>query len=83
MTTISATDARKSLFPLLGQVNEDHSVITITSKAGNGVLLSEEDYQAWLTTMHLFSTPTNARRLSDAIARSEHGEYEAHDLDRS
>jgi len=64
-------------------VNEDHSAVTITSKAGNGVLLSEEDYEAWQTTLHLFSTPANARRLSEAIARSEHGEYEAHELDRS
>lgn len=83
MPTITASDARKSLFPLLGQVNEDHSVVTITSKAGNGVLLSEEDYEAWQTTLYLFSTPANARRLSEAIARSERGEYEPHELDRS
>jgi antitoxin YefM len=81
--TITASDARRSLFPLLGQVNEDHSVVTITSKAGNGVLLSEEDYEAWQTTMYLFSTPANARRLSEAIERSDRGEYAAHELDRS
>ncbi len=83
MPTITASDARKSLFPLLGQVNEDHSVVTITSKAGNGVLLSEEDYEAWQTTLYLFSTPANARRLFEAIERSERGEYEPHELDRS
>lgn len=83
MTTISASDARKTLFPLLGQINEDHSAVTITSKAGNGVLLSEEDYEAWLTTMHLFSTPANARRLSEAIERSEQHDYSAYELDRS
>lgn len=82
MTTITASDARKSLFPLLGKVNEDHTAVTITSRAGNAVLLSEEDYQAWQTTLYLFSTPANARRLSGAIERSEHGEYEPHDLDR-
>ena len=83
MPTITASDARKSLFPLLGQVNEDHSAVTITSKAGNGVLLSEEDYEAWQTTLYLFSTPANARRLSEAIKRSEHKEYEVHELDHS
>ena len=82
MTTITASDARKSLFPLLGQVNDDHTAVTITSKAGNGVLMSEEDYQAWQTTVYLFSTPTNARRLAEAIERSERGEYSAQDLDR-
>lgn len=82
MTTVNASDARRMLFPLLGQVNEDHSVVTITSKAGNGVLMSEEDYEAWQTTMHLFSTPANARRLSEAIERSEAGDFEPRELDR-
>lgn len=83
MTTITASDARKSLFPLLGQVNEDHSAVTITSKAGNGVLISEEDYEAWQTTLYLFSTPSNARRLVEAIERSENGSFEVHELDRA
>ncbi len=82
MTTITASDARRSLFPLLGRINDDHTAVTITSKAGNGVLISEEDYEAWQTTMHLFSTPANARRLSEAIERSERGDYSEHDLDR-
>ncbi|MEP6842248.1 MAG: type II toxin-antitoxin system Phd/YefM family antitoxin [Pseudolysinimonas sp.] len=81
MATITASEARKSLFPLLGQVNEDHSVVTITSKAGNGVLISEEDYDALQTTMYLLSTPANARRLADAVDRSERGEYAEHPLD--
>ena len=82
MATITASDARRCLFPLLGQINDDHSVVTITSKAGNGVLISEADYETWLTTMHLFSTPSNARRLVEAIDRSENGNFEAHELDR-
>lgn len=83
MSTMTASEARKSLFPLLGQVNEDHSVVTITSKAGNGVLIAEEDYDAWQTTMYLLSTPTNARRLADALDRSERGEYTEHQLDHA
>ena len=83
MTTVTASDARKSLFPLLGQVNEDHSVVTITSKAGNAVLISEEDYEAWQTTLYLFSTPTNARRLSEALERSDAGNYMSRELDRT
>lgn len=67
MSTMSASEARKNLFPLLGQVNADHDVVRITSKAGNGVLISEDDYEAWQTTRHLFSTPANARRLLGSI----------------
>ena len=67
MSTMSASEARKNLFPLLGQVSEDHHVVRITCKAGNAVLISEDDYEAWQTTRHLFSTPANARRLLGSI----------------
>jgi len=65
---MSASEARGQLFPLLGRVNADHDVVRITSKAGNGVLISEDDYEAWQTTRYLFSTPANARRLVEAGA---------------
>ena len=64
---MGAGEARKNLFPLLGQVNADHDVIRITSKAGNAVLIAEDDYEAWQTTRHLFSSPANARRLLGSI----------------
>ena len=67
MSTMSASEARKNLFPLLGQVNQDHDVVRFTSKAGNAVLMSETDYEAWQTTRYLFSTPANARRLLGSI----------------
>ena len=73
---MSASEARKNLFPLLGRVNEDHDVIRITSKAGNAVLISEADYEAWQTTRHLFSTPANARWLvgiDSGVARRQPG----------
>ena len=73
MPTMSASEARKNLFPLLGQVNEDHDVVRITSKAGNAVLISEADYEAWQTTRHLFSTPVNARRLLGSIEEWQAG----------
>ena len=73
MSTMSASEARKNLFPLLGQVNEDHDVVRITSKAGNAVLISEADYEAWQTTRHLFSTPANARRLLGSIEEWQAG----------
>lgn len=82
MATMSASEARKQLYPLLGKVNADHDVVRITSKAGNGVLISEEDYEAWQTTRYLFSTPANARRLLGSIEEWRRGELiEGPDLD--
>ncbi len=73
MSTMSASEARKNLFPLMGRVNADHDVVRITSKAGNAVLISEADYEAWQTTRHLFSTPANARRLLGSIQEWQEG----------
>ena len=63
MTTMTASEARKNLpTPEPGERGSRRGV-RITSKAGIAVLLSEDDYEAWQTTRHLFSTPPNARRL--------------------
>jgi len=69
--TISASDARKRLFPLLEQVNTDHEPVRITSKAGDAVLMSADDYDSWQETVYLLRSPENARRLMEAVARDK------------
>ena len=69
--TISAHDASESLVALIGQVNDAHSAITITTPAGSGVLISEADYLAWKQNMHLLAMPSNARLIVDVLERSE------------
>lgn len=44
--SITASEARKGLFPLIKKVNDDHEAIEIVSKHGNAVLVSAEDYAA-------------------------------------
>ncbi|MFE5211562.1 type II toxin-antitoxin system Phd/YefM family antitoxin [Streptomyces sp. NPDC056600] len=72
--TISASEARQRLYPLLKQVNDDHAPVRISSKQGNAVLMSEEDFDAWQETMYLLSTPANATRLLAAVARDKAGQ---------
>jgi antitoxin YefM len=72
--TITASEARQKLFPLLAEVNESHAEVRITSKAGNGVLVSEEDFEAWQTTRHLFSSRANAEHLLESLAQAQRGE---------
>lgn len=66
---ISASEARQRLFPLLEQVNTDHEPVRITSKAGDAVLMSADDYDSWQETVYLLRSPENARRLMEALAR--------------
>lgn len=68
---ISASEARQRLFPLLEQVNTDHEPVRITSKAGDAVLMSADDYDSWQETVYLLRSPENARRLMESVARDK------------
>jgi len=79
--TISAAEARRRLYPLIKEVNDDRVAIEITSRHGNAVLMAAEEFSSWKETMYLFSTPNNARRLRAAYDRAKSGQYEEHPLD--
>lgn len=79
MSAITATDARKQLFPLLQRVNDDHVPVEIVHKSGNAILVSKEDWDAMVETAYL-SRGENGRRLRQAIARVEAGGGVEHDL---
>ncbi|WP_301280790.1 type II toxin-antitoxin system Phd/YefM family antitoxin [Actinomyces sp. oral taxon 414] len=79
---MSASQARKTLFPLIEQVNNDRDVVEIVSRKGSAVLMSAEEYAAWRETAYLFRSPANARRLLDAYERARAGQTEVHELDR-
>lgn len=81
--SISASEARKSLFPLIERVNQDHQAVEIVSRKGNAVLMPADEYAAWQETAYLFRSPANARRLLDAYDRARAGTTQTHDLDRA
>ncbi|WP_277605728.1 type II toxin-antitoxin system prevent-host-death family antitoxin [Glycomyces sp. L485] len=78
--TITASEARKDLFPLIKKVNDDHAPVRIASKNGNAVLMSEEDYEAWQETMFLLRSRRNAERLMKSIAEMDSGGGTVRDL---
>ncbi len=79
---ITASEARKNLFPLIEQVNQDRTPVEITSKRGDAVLISIDDYRALEETAHLLRSPTNARRLLQSLDQARAGSVEEHQLDR-
>ncbi|TNU72921.1 type II toxin-antitoxin system prevent-host-death family antitoxin [Miniimonas arenae] len=81
--SISASEARKTLFPLIERVNDDREAIEIVSRRGNAVLMAADDYAAWQETAYLFRSPANARRLLDAFERAREHQTEAHELDQA
>mgnify|MGYP000938951954 FL=1 len=58
MTAINATAARRNLYQLISEVNENCSPVIITNTRGkNAVLLSEEDWNAVQETLYLNVIP--------------------------
>ena len=57
MTTLSATEARKSLYNLVDEVALSHDPIQIVGKRHSAVLISEDDWRAIQETLYLTSIP--------------------------
>jgi len=68
--SITASEARRNLFPLIEQVNEDHTPIEISSRRGNAVLMSRADFDALEATAYLLRVPANAHWLLDSLAQA-------------
>ncbi|MFE5676447.1 type II toxin-antitoxin system Phd/YefM family antitoxin [Streptomyces erythrochromogenes] len=45
----------------------------MSSTNGDAVLMSAADYDSWQETIHLLGSPSNARRLMEAVARDRAG----------
>lgn len=77
---VTASEARKNLFPLIERVNEDHTPVEITSRKGDAVLMSRADFDALQETAYLLRVPANARRLMDSLDQARRGDREEHEL---
>jgi antitoxin YefM len=64
MTAITASEARKRLFSLLDQVNEDHTPVEILHSRADAVLVSKADWDAMEETAYLLRSPANAAWLA-------------------
>ena len=57
MKSLTATSVRSDLFNVIKAAVKTHEPVGITSRAGDAVLLSKEDYEDLLETLELLSTP--------------------------
>jgi len=71
--SITASEARRNLFPLIERVNEDRTIVEIVSRRGNAVLMAADEYAALAETAYLLRSPANARRLHTAYTDAVEG----------
>lgn len=67
-SSITATEARKSLYRLIDEVSESHEPVQITGKRGSAMLVSEDDWRAVQETLHLVSIPGMRESILDGMA---------------
>lgn len=80
VVSVTASQARARLFPLIQSVNDDQAAIEIVSRNGTAFLVSAEEYLALKETVYLLSSPANAARLRDSIAAHRDGRAEERGL---
>jgi antitoxin YefM len=72
--TITATELRTKLFQVLKKTVKGHLHTKISSKEGNAVLLSEEEYESLLETAELLSIPKLNETLKEGDKDIEKGD---------
>jgi len=66
MQTFTATDARNHWFELIRDSVKGHKAYRITSKEGDAILLSREDYESLMETLELLSKPGMLKSIKQA-----------------
>jgi antitoxin YefM len=80
MMSITASEARRRLFPLIEEVNDNAEAVEIVSRSGSAYLVPAAEYEAWRTTAHLFAAPANARHLIASYQEAMTGDAQVREL---
>jgi prevent-host-death family protein len=66
MTTVNATTLRANLFDYLNIAATTGDVVNVTTKNGNVIMLSEDEYSGMQETLYLLSIPGLGEKLVKA-----------------
>jgi antitoxin YefM len=78
--SVTASEARRRLFPLIEEVNDDQVAVEIVSKKGTAFLVSADEYRSLKETVYLLQSPRNAKRLRESIGQLQGGDTQPHEL---
>ena len=67
MINTNVTNFRKNIFGLLEQTIKFNEPINITTKNGNAVIISEEDYNGLMETLYLSSIPNMKETIIEGL----------------
>jgi antitoxin YefM len=74
MAHVSYSELRNKLASYMDKVCDDHAPLLVTRQnARSVVLMSEDDYEGFMETVHLLKSPANAARLFRSIREADEG----------
>ncbi|HCJ56752.1 MULTISPECIES: type II toxin-antitoxin system Phd/YefM family antitoxin [Lutispora] len=67
MINTNITNFRKNLFNMLEQTIKYNEPVNISTKDGNAVIISEDDYNGLMETLYLCSIPNMRERIMEGL----------------
>ena len=67
MTTVNITNARQELFKLAQSCIKFNDIITVSTKDGNFIMLSEQEYRNLLESLYLASIPGMYESIKEGV----------------
>jgi antitoxin YefM len=81
MSHVSYTELRSNLAKYMEEVCDSRAPLHVTRQnARSVVLVSEDEYQSMMETLHLLRSPANAARLLGSIDEADKGQLIEHEL---
>lgn len=67
MINTNITNFRKNIFRVLEQTIKYNEPVNVSTKDGNAVIISEEDYNGLMETLYLNSIPNVVKELKESL----------------
>ena len=81
MSHVSYTELRANLAKYMEDVCDSRAPLHVTRQnARSVVILSEDEYEGMMETLHLLRSPANAAHLLRSIEAADKGQFVEHDL---
>jgi len=81
MAYVNVSDFRQNLAAHLDEVENSRAPLFVTRNNRKAmVVMSEEEYESMMETLHLTSNPANAQLLRESIAEMNAGKLVEHDI---
>ncbi len=67
MLNTNITNFRKDIFNILEQTIKYNEAVNVSTKDGNAVIISEEDYNSLIETVNLCSIPGMKEKITEGL----------------